>query len=68
MLLNTDNFNKFNNQTFNLAINKCPTVSEYVSSVSVPGLTLGEAIADTPFVSRKEPGDKIIFSVLPLCC
>lgn len=68
MLLNTDNFNKFNNQSFNLTINKCPTVSDYVSSVSVPGLTLGEAMADTPFITRKEPGDKIVFSVLSVTC
>jgi len=66
MLLNTDNFNKFNSQTFSLDISKCPMVSDYVQSVSVPGLTLGEAIAGTPFSDRKEPGDKIIFSVLSL--
>ena len=66
MLFNTDNFNKFNSQSFNLDMNKCPLVSEYCSSVSIPGLTLGEAIVGTPFTDRKEPGDKIIFSVLSI--
>ena len=43
---------------------KCPSLSPFVQGVSLPGLTFGEALLGTPFADRKEPGDKIIFSVL----
>lgn len=64
MLSNTDNFNRFNQHSFSLSIPKMPSIAEYAQAVSIPGLTLGEAITGTPFTDRKEPGDKIIFSVL----
>lgn len=64
MLTNTDNFNRFNQHSFTLAIPKLPSITDYAQACSIPGLTLGEAITGTPFVDRKEPGDKIIFSVM----
>ena len=66
MLLTTDNFNKFNSQSFSLTMEKCPAVSDMVQSISVPGLTMGEVNSDTPFSTRKEPGDKIIYSVMSI--
>ena len=64
MDLNTDNVNLLNTQTFNFSINMCPKLTEYVQSVSIPGVTLGEAGAETPFVRIPEPGDKLTYSVL----
>lgn len=64
MDLNSDNVNLLNTQTFNFSINLCPKLTSYVQSVSVPGVTLGEAGVETPFVRVPEPGDKLTYSVL----
>lgn len=66
MALNVDfeNPNYLSNQSFQLSILKCPSLSPFVQGVSLPGMTFGEALLGTPFADRKEPGDKIIFSVL----
>ena len=53
-----------NTQSFQIDIPLAPSVSEWVQSVSVPGITLGEANIETPFVRQPEPGDKLIFSPL----
>lgn len=68
MLTSSDNFNRFNQHSFSLTIPKLPSVTDYAQSTAIPGLTLGEALTGTPFVDRKEPGDKIIFSVLSITC
>lgn len=60
----TQNINYLNTQTFGFSTNICPSLTEYVTSVAIPGLTLGEAVVETPFVKRPEPGDKLIFSVM----
>jgi hypothetical protein len=62
--LSTDTVNLLNTQTFNFSVAMCPTLTSYVQSVSVPGVTLGEAGIETPFVRIPEPGDKLTYSVL----
>ena len=66
MALNVDfeNLNYLSNQSFQLSIVKFPSLNPFVQGVSLTGLTFGVAILGTPFADRKEPGDKIIFSVL----
>jgi len=56
--------NFMNTQSFQIDIPLAPSVNEWVQSVSVPGITLGEANIETPFVRQPEPGDKLIFSPL----
>tara|TARA_B100000941_G_C28506328_1_gene557569 strand:- start:3145 stop:3669 length:525 start_codon:yes stop_codon:yes gene_type:complete len=64
--LNTDtnNPNILQTNSFELVISKAPTISKFVQSVSIPGITMGEATIGTPFADRRAPGDKIIYSVL----
>ena len=66
--LNTNiiNPNTLQTNSFELVISKAPTLSRFVQSVSVPGVTMGEATIGTPFADRRAPGDKIIYSVLSL--
>lgn len=64
MDVSTQNPNYLNTQTFSFSTNTCPSLTDYVQSVSIPGVTLGEAAVETPFVKRPEPGDKLIYSVL----
>jgi len=56
--VSTQNPNYLNTQTFSFSTNTCPSLTDYVQSVSIPGVTLGEAAVETPFVKRPEPGDK----------
>ena len=66
MRLNTDiqNPNYLNTQTFQFNIPKCPSMASFVQTVTLPPISFGEVIAATPFVDRKEAGDKIIYSAL----
>jgi len=58
--------NLMNTQVFQLAIPYTPSVNEYVQSVSLPGVTLGEAFMETPLIKSPEPGDKLIYSPLAI--
>jgi hypothetical protein len=53
-----------NTQSFQIDIPLAPSVNEWIQSVSLPGLTLGEASIENPFIRQPEPGDKLIFSPL----
>lgn len=64
MDVTSQSVNYLNTQTFGFSSNICPSLKDYVTAVSIPGITLGEAQIETPFVARKEPGDKLIYSVL----
>ena len=66
MDVDTQNVNYLNTQNFSFSTNMCPSLEDYVQSVSIPGVTLGEAVVETPFIKRPEPGDKLIFSVLSI--
>jgi len=64
MDLVTNSVNFLNTQNFTFNSNMCPSLGPYVQELTLPGIQLGEAIAETPFVARKEPGDKLIYSPL----
>jgi len=53
-----------NTQSFQIDIPLAPSINEWVQSVSLPGITLGEASLENPFIRQPEPGDKLIFSPL----
>ena len=56
--------NLMNTQVFQIDIPLAPSVNEWIQSVSVPGLTLGEAQMENQLVRVPVPGDKLIFSPL----
>tara|TARA_B110000495_G_C22973868_1_gene571824 strand:- start:85 stop:597 length:513 start_codon:yes stop_codon:yes gene_type:complete len=58
------NVNFMNTQVFQIDIPLAPSVNEWVQSVSVPGVTLGEASIENQLIRQPEPGDKLIFSPL----
>lgn len=60
------NMNYLNTQVFQMDIPLAPSVNEYIQSVSLPGITLGEAQIETPFIRQPEPGDKLIFSPISI--
>jgi hypothetical protein len=49
---------------FQLNFSRLPNVQYFCQSVSVPGVSMGEAIQPTPFVDLFAPGDKIIYDLL----
>ena len=53
-----------NTQVFRIDIPLAPSINEWVQSVSVPGVTLGEVSIENQLVRQPEPGDKLMFSPL----
>lgn len=49
---------------FQLNFSRMPNLQYFCQSVSVPGVSMGEAIQPTPFVDLYAPGDKIIYDLL----
>lgn len=51
---------------FKFTIDGLPNVNYTCQSVTLPGVTLGTAIRETPFVALPLPGDKISFGALSI--
>lgn len=51
---------------FKFTIDGLPNLNYTCQSVSLPGITLGTAVRETPFVALPLPGDKIVFSPLSI--
>jgi len=49
---------------FQLNLSRLPNVQYFCQSLSIPGVSMGEAIQPTPFVDLYAPGDKIIYDLL----
>ena len=49
--------NLMNTQVFQIDIPLAPSVNEWIQSVSVPGLTLGEAQMENQLIRVPVPGD-----------
>jgi hypothetical protein len=49
---------------FQLNFSRLPNVQYFCQTVSVPGVSMGEALQSTPFVDLYAPGDKIIYDLL----
>lgn len=49
---------------FQLNFSRMPNLQYFCQSVSVPGVSMGEALHPTPFVDLYVPGDKIIYDLL----
>lgn len=60
------NTNFLHPNKFVLTLQRCPTVQYFCQVVTLPGLSMGEAHAPTPFVDRYLPGDKLVYDYLTL--
>lgn len=58
--------NPLSTNGFSFTIEKIPEISFYCTEVVSPGLSLGEAVAATPFVDYQIPGEKVIFDDLSI--
>lgn len=63
---NIDNENFLSPLGFKFQIKKCPTVNFYVQNVNLPGISMTEVGAPTPFVSLPYAGDHIRYDELIL--
>jgi hypothetical protein len=59
-----DNPNFLQPNKFQLNFSRMPKLQYFCQSVTVPGVSMGEAIQQTPFVDLFVPGDKIIYDLL----
>jgi hypothetical protein len=60
----TQNLNKLYSANFKFEITRAPVFSEFAQSVTVPSITLGEAVQGTPLIDVPIPGDKLIYGEL----
>ena len=51
---------------FRLTFRRIPTVTYFLQSVNIPGVSTGEYVRHTPFVDMYLPGDKIVYDTLNL--
>lgn len=59
-----ENVNFLSPLGFKFSVKKLPHVNWFIQDVSLPGLTLGEAIQPNPFGYAYQPGDKINYDPL----
>jgi hypothetical protein len=58
------NSNYFNNQSFKFEVETCPTLSEFIQTIGIPSINLGETPHDTALIQRKEPGDRLTYGTI----
>lgn len=58
------NKNMLNPTGFTFTIDRIPSINFFVQSVTLPGITLEEAIQPTPLKLSPQPGDRITYSEL----
>lgn len=51
---------------YNFLINRCPNVTFFVQEANIPGVTIGRAVAHTPFVHIYEQGDHLDYGTLDI--
>jgi hypothetical protein len=51
---------------FRFGIRKLPLVNWFLQSVSIPGITMNEAIQPTPFIDAYQPGEKLTYDPLTI--
>jgi hypothetical protein len=60
----TQNLNKLYPSNFRFDINRAPIFSGNAQSVTLPSITLGEAVQGTPLIDLPVPGDKLVYGEL----
>ena len=63
-LIKQNNINALHDNAFKLNILELPYVTMFAQSLTIPGISLGEALFYTPNVDIKVPGEKITFDNL----
>lgn len=61
---NPANPNLLHPNKFQLNFSRCPNLQYFCQSVSVPGISLSEAIITNPFVDIYAPGEKAVYDLL----
>ena len=61
-----DNQNFLSPVGFRFIIRRLPHVNWFLQTVSIPGITLGEAILPTPFIDTALPGEKLTYDPLAI--
>jgi len=61
---NPQNTNPLVPNKFQVNFTRLPNTTYFCQSASLPGLSMGEAIRNTPFVDLYSPGDKLIYDLL----
>lgn len=61
---NPTNPNLLHPNKFQLNFSRCPNLQFFCQSVSVPGISMSEAIITNPFVDIYAPGDKAVYDLL----
>jgi hypothetical protein len=58
------NINTLHPNKFTLSFGRIPNMQFFCQGVSIPGVSLSEAVRNTPFVDLYSPGEKIIYDLL----
>lgn len=61
---NPTNVNLLHPNKFSLSFQRLPEMQYFCQGVSVPGISMGEAPRNTPFVDLYSPGEKAIYDLL----
>lgn len=61
---NPQNTNPILPNKFSVNFARMPNLTYFCQTVSLPGLSMGEAIRNTPFIDLYSPGDKLIYDLL----
>ena len=61
--LNPTNVNLLHPNKFTLTFHRLPEMEYFCQGASVPGISMGEALRNTPFVDLYSPGDKAIYDL-----
>lgn len=61
---NPQNTNPILPNKFSVNFARLPNLTYFCQTVSLPGLSMGEAIRNTPFVDLYSPGDKLVYDLL----
>jgi hypothetical protein len=60
----TTNINTLHPNKFTLSFERIPNMQFFCQGVSIPGVSLSEAVRNTPFVDLYSPGEKLIYDLL----
>jgi hypothetical protein len=61
---NPNNINPLQPNKFQLNFSRLPNMQFFAQTISVPGISLSEALQPTPFVDLYVPGEKAIYDLL----
>lgn len=61
---NPQNTNPVLPNKFSVNFSRLPNLTYFCQTISLPGLNMGEAIRNTPFIDLYSPGDKLVYDLL----